>query len=61
MTKEPITPLLSVSDVAKLFGVGTHTIRRWMADGKLPGYKLCGSVRIRSEDVNAFILKNERR
>lgn len=61
MTTAPITPLLGVGDVAKFFGVTPYTVRRWLADGELRSYKVCGSIRVRREDVDALLKKSEQR
>jgi excisionase family DNA binding protein len=54
-------PLLSISDVMKLFSVGRQTVSRWLKAGELRSFKLGGSVRIRIEDVDAFVAANERK
>jgi excisionase family DNA binding protein len=53
-------PLLSISDVARLFSVSRQTIVNWSKAGKLRNFKLGGNVRFRVEDVDAFIAANER-
>jgi excisionase family DNA binding protein len=54
-------PLLSIRDAAKFFGVGFQTVSRWHKDGSLRGFKLCGSIRFRTEDIDQFIADNERK
>lgn len=33
---------ISVDDAATYLGVGVRTVRRWIADGKLPAYRVGG-------------------
>jgi excisionase family DNA binding protein len=37
---------MDVSDVARLLRVSERTVRRWLRDGRLAGYKVGGRVRI---------------
>jgi excisionase family DNA binding protein len=53
-------PLLTITETAKLFRVGRQTVAKWIHDGSLRALKIGGSVRIRVEDVDAFISENER-
>jgi excisionase family DNA binding protein len=48
-------PLLSIREVSQMFAVGKQTVARWIHDGDLRSLKIGGSVRIRVEDVDAFI------
>jgi excisionase family DNA binding protein len=49
-------PLLTRRDLERLLKVGDRTIRRWVANGKLPGpVQLGGSHRWRLEDVRSFL------
>lgn len=48
--------LLTVAEVASLFGVQPNTVRQWGKNGKLPLVKTpTGRLRVRSEDVEALI------
>lgn len=47
----PENPLYSVGAVAKMFGVDTHTVRRWINDGKLNATKIEGRWRIQRSEV----------
>jgi excisionase family DNA binding protein len=47
--------LLSVRDAADRLGVSTKTIRRWIASGELPHYRLGRSIRIAESDLIGFI------
>lgn len=52
--------LLSTKDVARLFSVSTQTVRAWMRSGQLRFVQINQVIRIRREDVQEFIAKNER-
>jgi excisionase family DNA binding protein len=54
-------PLLSVGDVARLFSVGGQSVRRWIRMGELHSLRIGGSVRIRTEDLDAFVRANEQK
>ena len=48
--------LLTVNDVAKILQVSKESVRRYTREGELPSVKLGGKyIRIRQEDLNAFI------
>ena len=50
--------LLTVEQVAKLFGVTPHTVRNWMRRGQLPKdavFKIGATVRIKKDQLNNFI------
>ncbi len=48
--------MLALGDVAKIFGVTTRTIRRWISSGALKAVR-CNSrlIRVRREEVEKFI------
>lgn len=50
-------PQLSIADCAKRGGASIPTIRRWIADGTLPAYKLGRQVRIHEEDFAALFTR----
>jgi excisionase family DNA binding protein len=53
---EPSDRLLSASQAAHLLNVHISTIRRWIANGKLPAYRIGDKgVRVRYEDVIRLI------
>ncbi|MGP0017949.1 MAG: helix-turn-helix domain-containing protein [Candidatus Sulfotelmatobacter sp.] len=52
--------LLSTKDVARLFSVSKQTVRAWMREGKLPFMQVGQVIRVRREDVQEFIARNER-
>lgn len=49
---------LSINEAAELLGVTTKSIRRWIADGTLPAYRVGSKmVRIRARDIEDKVLK----
>jgi excisionase family DNA binding protein len=53
---EPSDQLLSASQTAHLLNVHISTIRRWIANGKLPAYRVGDKgVRVRYDDVIRLI------
>lgn len=50
---------LSVKDVAAHFKVSERTVRKWIAEGKLPSVLLGSARRIKAEDVLRFVCVNE--
>ena len=53
--------LISPKIAAQRCAVTTRTIRNWIRDGKLTGYKLGGSWRLDPIEVTRFIKAGERR
>lgn len=51
--------LLSVKEVAGIVDVSERTVRRWMAEGKLPYKKFQGRVYILETDIPAFLRKQK--
>ena len=50
------TEYLAVDDVAAELGVGPRTVRRWIADGTLPAFRVGPTlIRVRRDDVEAMI------
>lgn len=45
----------STKQIAKLLGVKTFTIRRWIDKGLLPAYKIGKELRIKRTDLDKFI------
>lgn len=47
---------LTLSQAAAYAGASTRTVRRWISEGKLPGYRTAGkaSIRVRLADVDAL-------
>lgn len=51
-----LSPLLTTAEAARKLTVSDETIRRWIADGKLPAITLpSGQYRIRKADVEAIL------
>ncbi|MGD0255474.1 MAG: helix-turn-helix domain-containing protein [Acidimicrobiales bacterium] len=56
-TRVPDCPSLDVDDVASRFQVSPKTIRRRVADGSLPHYRIGRLVRFTSEDLRSYIAR----
>lgn len=52
--KEP-PDYLTVGQVAQQWQVGTRTVRRWIAEGDLPAYRVGGLVRVDRKDLTRFV------
>jgi excisionase family DNA binding protein len=50
-----LRPLLTVADVAEILNLHPRSIRRLIADGRLPVVRLGGAVRIRPEVLEELI------
>lgn len=48
------TRYLPLAEVAATHGVSTKTLRRRIADGTLPGYKVGRQVRVRESDLDCL-------
>jgi excisionase family DNA binding protein len=44
-------PDLSLAEAASVLGVNVKTVRRAIAEGRLPAYRVGKLIRVRSEDV----------
>lgn len=55
------SPLLKVSEVARLLHVHINTVRRWSEYGWIPAYRINsrGDRRFRLEDITRFMAKSE--
>ncbi len=53
----PFSPLLTIADVAERLRVNAKTVRRWIATGELPAYKVGRQWRVAEEDLWAFLAK----
>ena len=51
----PTEPLLTIRRAAERLGVAYGTIRNAIATGKLVGYRILGTYRIKPEDLDAFV------
>ena len=50
-----IPPLLDTADVSRIFQVTKATVRRWYADGLVPGLRIGRALRFRRRDVERAI------
>ena len=57
----PIRPLMTVKDVSDLLRLHPRSVRRLIADGRLPVVRLRGAVRIRAEDVEDLVARSGQR
>lgn len=46
--------VLNVREVAELWGVSESSVWHWIRTGRLPAFRIGGSVRIRSADASHF-------
>ena len=46
--------LVSVRAAAAYLGLSHRTVRRWVSDGRIPGYAVGGSIRVSMVDVEAL-------
>ena len=53
--------LLTIEEVAEVFGLSPKTVRHWLWTGKLKGIKIGGSWRVRPEALEEFIFEAEAR
>jgi len=60
MPAAQLEPLLTVDDVAKVLRLSLRTIRRLIAEGKLPVVRIGRAIRIRPQAVEAFLEGLER-
>jgi excisionase family DNA binding protein len=54
----PVTKLRTIDEVAELWSQSPRTVRRHIASGALPVYRLGRSVRISDADIAAFLAAN---
>ena len=51
---------LKLKDVAELLNVSENTIRRWIADGKIPYYRLHNQLRFSRSEIENWVLSSKR-
>ncbi len=51
--------LLSIADLHELTGLAPNTLRRAIADGELPGRKLCGKFVVRKDEFLDFLKSDD--
>lgn len=54
---QQLDTLLRIRDVALVMGMHPSTVRRKIADGKLPAIQIDGSVRVRKSDLVEYLAK----
>jgi excisionase family DNA binding protein len=54
-TNRPISPMLSINDVADITGVATRTVSRWIKGGKLVVHRFGRAVRVAEADLKVFL------
>src|SRR3989338_8674827 len=47
---------LKIRDVAELLNVSETTIRRWLADGKIPGYRINHQYRFSRNEIESWMI-----
>jgi excisionase family DNA binding protein len=47
--------LISLQEIAETWGMNYYTVRKWVFEGKIPGFKLGRRVLVRPEDVESFV------
>ena len=52
--RSPRAPLLTAAEVAEILHLSLRSVRRMMADGRLPFVRLGHSVRVRPEALEAM-------
>ena len=55
MMKVEEREMLSPTEVARRLGVSRRTVRRWVAAGVLPAYRVGGVIRIHPEELASFL------
>jgi len=48
-------PLISTPDADAILGVSDTSVRNLIWAGRLPGYRLGRSIKVRPEDLEAFV------
>jgi excisionase family DNA binding protein len=53
----PRDRFISLPDAAAMLGVHTDTLRRFISEGRIPGYRLAGKshIRLKVSDVEALL------
>lgn len=60
MSNARLPTLFTLDEVVSYLKVGKSTVRRWIQKGKLPSVKVGGRVRIKEDDLTAFIERETR-
>lgn len=51
----PLPRLYSVWEVARILGVSTKSVRRWIASGDLVAHRFGRQIRISEPDLDSFV------
>lgn len=54
-----IVTFYTVTEVANKLSIYRKTVINWIKSGELEGYKFRNTYRIKSDDLNSFILKSK--
>ena len=46
---------VSLREGAEVYGVHAKTLRRWIAEGKVPGYRIGGQIRVKLADLENLV------
>ncbi len=60
-SSKPTSALLTISDAAAHLAVSTKTVRRLIASGNLPAFKLGSQWRIHPRDLEDFVFAQRQR
>jgi excisionase family DNA binding protein len=52
-------PLLTVPEVAAVLNLSEKSVRRWIAEGRLPSVLVMGSRRVKPETIDDLIAQGE--
>ena len=58
-TQTPPDDLIAAKEAAKLLAVSIGTLRRWIAQGTLPAFRIGGRVRVSRADAQAMVQRVE--
>lgn len=50
---------LTIKDVSELLNISETTIRRWLQDGKIPGYKLGHQIRFSRSEIENWVMRSK--
>lgn len=58
-TAKNLTPLLTLAQAAEYTQLGQRTLRRYIAEGKLPALRAGRAIRLRPEDVDNLFTRTD--
>ena len=56
--QESLPQFHTVNEIADQLAVSRETVRRLIASGDLPSYRFGGSIRIKADDVELYLLEH---